>query len=403
MWEQIQSNRVRSVALVIAMAAVLAALGYAGGEGLIGEGAGFLGLLVGLGIVGVQLAVYSAAGEAIVLRTVGARPMAREDSPRLWNVVEEMTIAAGLPRPPRVYLIDDPAPNAFAVGRRPETAAVAVTTGLMIRLNRDELQGVVGHEVAHVHNRDVQFMTLAAVLLGSVVILSEVLWRSMRYGGRSWRRSRSRDGGGQAIVVAAALLLVVLAPLLIRILYFAVSRRREYLADASAAQLTRFPEGLASALEKIAQAPPRLSVANAVTAPMFIVNPLHSSGREPRGMFATHPPTSERIRILRSMAGAGLADYDAAYRRLHGGGVMGRRSLASAGAEPIRAPSREGPVITAGEVREIAHRLDGYGTIRCQCGATISVPDLYERKEIRCIRCGAVHPVAGTTRSSVAS
>lgn len=392
MWEQIQSNRVRSAALVVVMTAVLAALGYAGGEAVI-EGGGFLGLLVGLGVVGLQMAVYSAAGEAIVLRTLGARPLARDDSPRLWNVVEEMTIASGLPRPPRVYLIDDPAPNAFAVGRRPETAAIGVTTGLMIRLNRDELQGVVGHEVAHVHNRDVQFMTLAAVLLGSVVILSEMLWLSLRFGGRSWRRGNSRNGGGQALVLAAALVLVVLAPLLVRILYFAVSRRREYLADASAAQFTRYPEGLASALEKIAQTPSRLAVANAVTAPMFIVNPLHASGREPRGLFSTHPPTGERIRILRSMTGAGLADYEAAYKGLHGGSVIGRRSITSAAAERIRPPSSEGPVVTARQAREITLRLDGYRALRCPCGATISVPNPYEREEVRCIRCGAVHPV----------
>ncbi|MDR5682594.1 MAG: M48 family metallopeptidase [Armatimonadota bacterium] len=390
MWEQIRSNRWRSNVLVAAMAAVLASLGYVAGEWALGGGGGPVGLLFGLAVLGVQLAVYATAGEAIVLRSAGARPLAREDSPRLWNVVEEMAIAAGLPRPPRVYLIDDPAPNAFAVGRRPEEAAIAVTTGLMIRLNRDELQGVVGHEVAHIGNRDVQFMTLAAVLLGSVVILSDVLWRSMRYGGRSWRRSRSRDGTGHAIVAVAALVLAVLAPLLVRILYFATSRRREYLADASAAQFTRYPEGLASALEKIAQAPARPVAANAVTASMFIVNPLQAGDR---GLFATHPPTSERIRILRGMAGAGLADYEAAYRRLRGGRVIGPRSLASAGALRIRPPSEEGPVATRAQVREIVHRLGDYRTIRCPCGATVSVPQPYEREEVRCIRCGAVHRV----------
>ena len=262
MWEAIAANRRRSMWLILLMGAVLVTFGaclgayygtaYSGPEPTSGQvlfaaaaGAGFalaLWLLMWL------LAVFQ--GDRLLLRSVGAQRIQKVHHPRLWNVVEEMTIAAGLPRQPDIYMVEDPTPNAFAVGRKPEKAAVAVTSGLMRLLNRDELQGVVAHEIAHVKNLDIRFMTIAAVLAGTVEMISRgFLWGSYLGAGR--RRGRSR-GGGNAYLLALVFVLAIISPILIRLLYLACSRQREYLADASAARFTRFPDGLAAALEKLA-------------------------------------------------------------------------------------------------------------------------------------------------------
>ncbi|HUJ09789.1 MAG TPA: M48 family metallopeptidase [Verrucomicrobiae bacterium] len=380
------------------MAAILLIVGYAGGELIAGPGAGFLGLLVALVIWGGMMVAYLTSAEDILMHGAYARELKREDSPQLFNVVEEMKLASGLGFMPRIYLIDDPAPNAFAVGRKPETSAIAVTTGLMYRLNRDELQGVIGHEVGHLKNRDVQFMTLAAVMLGSIVILSEIVIRSLWYGGRGRSRSNSRggDGGGQAqvIIMIVGLVFAILGPLMAQLLYFACSRKREYLADASGAQFTRYPEGLASALEKISQAHVPLSFASKATAPMFIINPFSAAeGEESDSVFSSHPPTRERIRILRSMTGASLADYEAAYRRAEGGALIGADSLRSAAQQSIRPASDLGPIQTRQETHHLARRTSGYLSVHCPCGLDISVPEGYEQDTIRCIRCGSVLPI----------
>jgi len=343
--------------------------------------------------------VYVFAGESILLGTAGARQVQRDDSPRLFNIVEEMKLASGLPFFPKIYLIDDPAPNAFAIGRRPETSALAVTTGLMHRLDRDELQGVIAHEIGHLTNRDVQFMTLAAATLGTIVVLSEMVRRTLWLGGgRGRRRTKSRGGGGggqvQVILLIVALVFVILGPLVAQLLYFACSRKREFLADASAAQFTRYPEGLASALEKIAGARTKVAFASKVTAPMFIVNPLHARGAQPSSLFSTHPPTVDRVRILRSMAGAGLADYEAAYRRARGGAMIGAGTLATAEAQTIRAPAASEPVQSRRDTRELVYRSYGYIRMKCVgCGLEFSVPERYERNDINCIRCGTTMPL----------
>jgi heat shock protein HtpX len=307
--------------------------GFAGGSSRLLSPERIAGGMLGVGVASVlwmvmMLAAYY-GGDSLLLSSAKARRIQKEDLPQLWNVVEEMTIASGLGQMPKVYIIDDPEPNAFAVGRSPETASIAVTMGLLRRLNRDELQGVVAHEIGHIRNLDVRFMTLASVTLGTIVLLSEVFLRSMWYGGGRGRRRSSSSGGGQAqaILLVAALLVAILAPIAAQLLYFACSRKREYLADASAARFTRYPLGLASALEKIASTVSTGSkkVSRAL-APMYIVNPLQS--RSAVGLFSTHPPTEDRIRILRSMAGgAGLAQYEEAYRKVHGEGREARRSL----------------------------------------------------------------------------
>jgi len=392
MWEQIQANRRRSAVLIISMALVLMLLGYAGGELLAPGGGGIVGLGVALIVWGIQMAIYAAQPQSLLLQGAFAREIQKEDSPQLFNIVEEMTIASGLGFMPKVYLVDDPAPNAFALGRSPSNSAVVVTTGLLQRLNRDELQGVIGHEIGHLKNRDVQFMTLAAVMLGSIVILSEIIWRSLRVGGRARSRSSSRGGGqAQLFILLVALLLAVLGPLLAQLLYFACSRKREYLADASSAQFTRYPQGLASALEKISRTPLTVSFASRATAPMFIINPLAASGGS--GLFSTHPPTEERIRILRSMSGASLSAYEEAFRRTRGGSVLSPQSLQSAGTLPIRRPSDDGPILSRADVRFIANRANRYLRLQCNCGLVISVPEGYPQSSIRCIRCGTELPI----------
>jgi heat shock protein HtpX len=239
-----------------------------------------------------------------------------------------MAIASGLGKVPDVYIIDDPALNAFATGRNINKASVAITSGLLEKLSRDELQGVMAHELGHIKNRDVALMAVSAVMLGTIVLLSWYATRYMFWGGGGRRRD-SRDGGGaQAILLIVGLILLVLAPIFAQLIHFAISRKREYLADASSALYTRYPEGLASALEKLAASPNQLRSANQATAPMYTINPFHRRGMAANDLTSTHPPVSERVRILRSMAGNSLADYERAYQQVHGkGGIIPKSAL----------------------------------------------------------------------------
>jgi heat shock protein HtpX len=388
MWEQIQANRRRSAVLITLMVVALAILGYVAGEALLGPGGGVMGLGLALIIWGIQMGIYYTAAESVLLGGAYARQLTREDNPQLFNIVDEMVIASGLGFTPRVYLIDDPGPNAFAIGRKPENSAVAVTTGLLQRLNRDELQGVIAHEIGHLKNRDVQFMTLAAIMLGSIAILSEIVLRSMRFGGRGRSRSDSRGGGqGAAILAVIAIVFAILGPLMAQLLYFACSRKREFLADASAAQFTRYPDGLASALEKISGSRVNVSFANKVTAPMFIINPLAAAGSG-ASLFSTHPSTTERVRILRGMGGASFADYEAAYRQAEGKGLLDARTLSATAPVAARQPSVAPPVMTRSMAAEAAQRAFGYVRLHCNCGLETSVPESYQRDSIRCVRCG---------------
>lgn len=399
MWEQIQANRRRSIALIAGMATALLGLGFFAGEAVAPGGGGWVGLALAGVVFAVQWGVYCGGAESAVLQGVAAHEVGRAEIPRLHNVVEEMQIAAGLKAPPRILLIADPAPNAFAIGRKPENSAIAVTTGLLQRLDRDELQGVIAHEIGHIRNRDVQFMTLAAVMLGAIITLSDLAWRTIRLGRAGRTRSDSRGGGqAQAIFLLLALLFAALGPFVAQLLYFACSRRREYLADASGAQFTRYPEGLASALEKISAAPTQVAFANRTTAAMMIVNPLRAaSARLP--FFSTHPPTAERVRILRGMAGASLADYEAACAVARGKGVLGARALAEAPRVERRAASTEGPILDPRGAREAAAALSGYVTVSCGCGLETRVPASHPQSEIRCIRCGSrlALPAAGAS------
>lgn len=429
MWEQIAANRRRSAVLVVAMAGVLGALGWAIGESQI-EGGGPFGIGLAAFVWLILTLVAWFQGDSIYLAMSGARKVEKADLPVLFDVVEEMTIAAGLPKMPAIYVIDDAAPNAFATGRKPETASVAVTSGLLKALNRDELQGVVAHELGHIRNRDILLMLFAGVMAGAVVMLADVGLRGMWYGGGRRSRRSNDSGGGGGLIMLLAVALMILAPILAQLIYFAISRKREYLADASAAAYTRYPEGLASALEKIATASAEpLRGANRANAPMYIVNPL---AKERDGTLAassataTHPPIAERVRILRAMGnGASFGDYDRSYREVTGkGGVMPPSALQDPhagaglrvqgpnwrqGAEPATAASPDriastvlesaaaataaDPRARARAVDDFLYDRDGYARIECPCGTVLKIPPGLTAAQVTCPRCGRRHPV----------
>ena len=390
MWEQIRANKRRSFFLISGMAFVLLALGYVIGFAFAPDFA-YAGLAIAALVWGMLFLVAMAGGRGILLASAHAREIQHDDSPRLFNVVEEMTIAAGLGKMPKVYIMDSDAPNAFAVGT-PKNSAVAVTSGLLTKLNRDELQGVVAHEIGHIVNQDTVFLTHAGVMMAAIVIIADAFVRGMFYSGRGMRRSSRDRGGGQAqaLMMILALVFAILAPLVAQLLYFACSRRREYLADASAARFTRYPEGLASALEKIALSVGKMQDVSRAAAPMYIVNPLKSSAV--RGLFSTHPPTEERIRILRSVGGgAGYVQYEKAYGGVTGDRLIGEQTLSDADAPAIRSQSAKPEAQDRAKAREavdILHRMNGLIFLACACGLKIKVPAGYKNKKVKCPACG---------------
>jgi heat shock protein HtpX len=246
-------------------------------------------------------------GDEFVLAVNGAREIQHRDDPELFNVVEEMAIAAGVPMP-RVYLIQDEATNAFATGRDPQHASVAITTGLRHKLKRDELQGVIAHEMSHVRNYDIRLMLMLAVLIGTLVMLSDFFWQILRFSGTGPSRGSSRSGDGKdgsgallLVLFVVAVLLAIIAPILAQIIQLAVSRQREFLADASAMELTRYPQGLANALRKIDADPVELKSANRGTAHLYIANPIKKFEQLANSVWSSHPPTAERIRRLEAL------------------------------------------------------------------------------------------------------
>lgn len=237
--------------------------------------------------------------DKIVLSMSQARPATKEEFPVLINTMEGLTIAAGLRTVPPLYIIDDEAPNAFATGRDLEHSAVAVTTGLLDKLDRYQIEGVLAHELSHVVNRDILLATLTSILVGTIVLLSDWLIRMSFYGGGRRRSSNNNSGGG--ILMIIALVVIIISPIIATLMQLAVSRKREYLADAHAVKLTRYPDGLAGALEAISQDTNPLEVANKATANLYIANPLQDHGGWLNSMFSTHPPIAERIARLRNM------------------------------------------------------------------------------------------------------
>jgi len=295
-YDAVAANRWRTVALVTVFTGLLVALGYVVGE-VFAPGGGVAMVPLALGFSGVSATASYFAGDKLVLAQSQARELAPGAEPQLRNIVETLSIGLGI-APPRIYVIDDTAPNAFATGRDPKHAWLVVTRGLLDKLDRTELEGVIAHEMSHVVNRDIRVMLLVTVLVGTVTLLSDWMLRSFAWGGGG-RRGRDRGGGGIILIIAIAL--AILTPIVATLIQLAVSRQREYLADASGALLTRYPLGLANALRKIAADTEALEVANKATASLYIANPLKDAPRALDGLFDTHPPIAERIRRLEAM------------------------------------------------------------------------------------------------------
>jgi heat shock protein HtpX len=400
MWEQIRANKRNSILLLFLMAAVLGAVGWTIGMAFVpNPNGGFLGLGAALFIWLILALVSFSGGDAIFLTASKAVPVEKSVHPQLFNIVEEMAIAGSLPMP-KIYIINESAPNAFATGRNPQNASIAVTAGLLGKLNRDELQGVVAHEMSHILHRDILFVTIAGVMLGAITMISQIFLRSMFYssmygGGRRYSSRNKNAGGAQAVMLAIAIICAILAPIMATLLYFALSRKREYLADAGGARLTRYPEGLASALEKISQNTVPLSVANKASAPMYIVNPLQKEGMKLSDLTSTHPPISERIRILRDMSGASFADYSESFNKItHSAAPLPLSAMNSAEHIEIRQGASQQSTNYKNQTRDIGdimQRAGGYKFIDCSCGLKMKVPPNFRAGRVQCPRCGTVH------------
>ncbi|MFZ5365246.1 MAG: M48 family metallopeptidase [Patescibacteria group bacterium] len=294
MYNQIDSNKRRSAVLIIIFILIMIALGL-----IFGYLTGFLYEFIFLAlIISIAMTLFSYfRGDKLALWSAGAKgPIAKEDNPYVWRLVENLSITAGVPMP-KIYIINDPAPNAFATGRDPETAAIAVSAGIINMLENEELEGVIAHELSHIKNYDVRLMMIVLVLAGTVALMANWFLRFGSFGGRN-RDRNDQTGAALAIV---GLIMALVSPIIAEVIKLAVSRRREYLADASGALLTRYPEGLARALEKIsAYDRPMIKASNA-TAHLFFVNPYFHSRRFMSKLFSTHPPIEDRINRLRGM------------------------------------------------------------------------------------------------------
>ena len=403
MWEQIRANKRRAAVLAGAIAAILIFLGWWLGMNFLGDAR--IGLAAALTVWFGMLLVSYFAGDSLFLAMSRARRIKPDAHPILYNIVEEMKIAAGLAHMPEIYIIDDPAMNAFATGRSPEKAAIVVTSGLLESLDRDQLQGVVAHEMAHIQNRDVFYMMIVGVMVGTIAILADIARRYLFYGGRGRRRT-SGSGGGQAqvILMLIGLALMLLAPFLAQLVYFACSRRKEYLADACAAAYTRFPEGLAGALEKIASKPILMAAAIKPLAPMYIVNPLKIKAMGLADITSTHPPISERIRILRSMSGgAAFKDYDRAFRKVthRPVGVIPFSALQddTPRAERQPQPQSETPLQQMRLATDALWHLNQFIFIACSCGTKLKFPPSFLGKRIPCPHCQTEHLVTAKAAS----
>jgi len=303
-YDQISANRRNSFLLALVVVLLLGALGFTIGYAITGSAGGAVATTTIAVIIGVVLGVGSYfAGDKLLLAASGAKEVDEVSAPQLTNVVRELALAANVPMP-KVYLIDDSAPNAFATGRDPKHASVAVTTGLVEKLDREELQGVIGHELSHVRSLDIRFALIVGVMVGSIALLSDFFLRFTFWGGAR-RSGRDREGGGglQVIMLVLALVLAVLAPIAARMVQLAVSRQREYLADSSSVELTRNPYGLERALAKISADKEVLEVANRATQHLYFTNPIKKFEQRSSGLFSTHPPIVERINRLRDLTG----------------------------------------------------------------------------------------------------
>jgi heat shock protein HtpX len=302
------ANRRNSVLLALVVVAFLGifgfvigySIGYANGDPVM-WGIGALAIAVAFGLLSALGSYYG--GDQLVLNSSGAHEVTAAQAPQLFNVVTEMAVAAGIPMP-KVYIVDEGSPNAFATGRDPQHSSLAITTGLLNKLNREELQGVIGHEMSHIRNYDIRFTLIVGVLVGSIALLAQLFLRyTLWFGGGRKSNSDNNSGGGLAVLfLVIGVVMAILAPIFTALVQMAVSRQREYLADASSVELTRNPHGLQTALAKISADPDPFDAANGATQHLFIVNPLKKLGGG-SALFSTHPPIVDRINRLRQLTG----------------------------------------------------------------------------------------------------
>lgn len=295
MYSVISANKWKTVLIMALFMAFITTLGYVYGKAS-GYGVEFAGTaLILSGVMSFASYYYS---DKMVLATSGAKPIEKSDNPELYRIVENLAIGDGVPTP-KIYVIDDPSPNAFATGRDPKHAVVCVTSGILQRLNKTELEGVIAHELSHVKNFDTRLMAIVAILVGFVIILGNIFSRSLWFSGG---RDRDRDNSADVFLIIG-IILAILSPVFATLIQLAISRKREFLADASGALLTRYPDGLADALEKISKDPHVLRGASNATAHLFIANPFKGKSGKIwfANLFDTHPPIEERIKILRAM------------------------------------------------------------------------------------------------------
>lgn len=293
-FDEIRKSNIKSIMLFFLFLILIIGLGA-----IIGLAWGdiYFGLILSaiFGLVYGLIAYY--AGRNMLMSMANAKPVTKKEEPYLYHTVEGLALAAGIPTP-KAYIIEDPAPNAFATGRNPKNSAIAVTRGLLNKLNRQELEGVIAHEMGHIKNYDIRYMMIASVMVGVIMMLSHFLLRTFLFGGG---RNRGGDGRAKAIFIIIGLALAILSPLIGKLIQLSVSRKREYAADATGAMLTRYPEGLASALEKISKDASDLKSQNDAMAHLYISNPKKKKKSFMARLMSTHPPTEERIRRLRAM------------------------------------------------------------------------------------------------------
>jgi heat shock protein HtpX len=402
MWELIKANRRKSAILFVLMGVCLCLLGYFIGAAVLPYQ--YVPLAVAFAFIfwlGLAFVSYY-SGDKIILFGANAVAVQPNVHAQLFNVVEEMQIAAGLPVMPKIYIVNSPALNAFAVGRDPQNSAIAVTSGLVAKLSRDELQGVVAHEMSHILDRDTLYLTFAACMLGTIIIISDTFLKSFWYVDPAETRYASGGSRKDKRMLLFAILFAIIGPILARILYYAISREREYLADATSARLTRYPEGLASALEKIDASDWYLHSASYITAPMYIASPLRADKTSLFSLGSTHPPIEQRIKILRKLAGVvSYASYRDAFDK-----VSGNRARLTLGAywnDKHQYAFRPPDSGSGGEVSNLNMKrnlgdlmmtVSNYIFLNCSCGMKIKVPPDFKQPEIKCPRCGTVVKVA---------
>lgn len=297
-FNEVRNNKIKSYVLIFFFIVIVGVLGSI--IGLIYNNL-YFGLIMSMGVGLIYSMLVFKSGDKMILAMSGAKPVTKKEYPHLFHTIEGLQISAGLKTTPKAYVIEDDAMNAFATGKDPEHSSITVTTGLMKVLNRQELEGVIAHEMSHIKNYDIRFMMLTTVLIGIVTLLSDFILRSFLWGGMG-RRRNNNNNNMTLILIAVGLVLAILTPIIGEMMRLAISRKREYMADASGAILTRYPPGLASALKKISKDPdPLVDKANKATAHLFISTPFRKKRSMMSRFFSTHPPIEDRIKRLEEM------------------------------------------------------------------------------------------------------